>query len=156
MGANSVAAGAHAAWRAKVNAIKSPEVAAVFESYPPKFRRKLLALRELILETALSTEGVGAIEETLKWGEPAYVTSETKSGSTIRIGWKKSAPAEYSIYFHCQTTLVADFRRQFPDTFEFDGNRRIVFGEDDRVPRGPLSSCIAAALTYHLDKKARR
>jgi hypothetical protein len=56
---------------ATVKPIKNPDVAATFDSYPPKFRRKLLALRKLILETAESTEGVGAIEETLKWGEPA-------------------------------------------------------------------------------------
>lgn len=136
--------------------IENPEVAAVFENYPTKFKRKLLALRELILETAASTEGVGTIEETLKWGEPAYVTSETRSGSTIRIDWKKSAPREYSIYFHCQTTLIADFRQQFPHDFTFDSNRRIVFGENDRVPKGPLSECIAAALTYHRKKQARR
>jgi len=136
--------------------VENAEVAAVFESYPPEFRRKLLALRELILATAASIEGVGRIEETLKWGEPAYVTSETKSGSTIRIGWKESAPREYSIYFHCQTTLVADFRQQFAKHFEFDGNRRIVFRENDRIPKAPLSSCIAAALTYHRDKKAQR
>ncbi len=136
--------------------IKNPGVAAVFDRYPPRFRRKLLALRELILETAASTRGVGPIEETLKWGEPAYLTSETKSGSTIRIQWKRSAPREYSICFHCQTTLVSDFREQFPHEFNFDGNRRIVFSEKDRVPKGPLSMCIAAALTYHRDKKARQ
>lgn len=135
--------------------IKNPEVAAVFDSYPPKFRRKLLALRKLILETAESIEGVGPIEETLKWGEPAYVTSESKAGSTIRIDWKSSAPQEYAVYFHCQTTLVEDFHKQFPNTFKFDGNRRIVFGENDRVPREAMSVCIAAALTYHLSKKVR-
>lgn len=136
--------------------IKIPEVAAVFDTYPPKFRRKLLALRELILETAASTRGVGPIEETLKWGEPAYLTSETRSGSTIRIHWKKSAPREYSICFHCQTTLVSGFRRHFPHDFKYDGNRRIIFSENDRVPKAPLSRCIASALTYHSDKKARR
>jgi hypothetical protein len=133
-----------------------PEVAAVFERYPPKFRRKLLALRKLILETAEATEGVGEIEETLRWGEPAYLTSETRSGSTIRIDWKKKAPDEYSIYFHCQTDLIETFRLHYPACFRFDGNRRIVFGEDDRVPVEPLSACIAAALTYHRGKKSRR
>jgi hypothetical protein len=135
--------------------IENTEVAAVFESYPPKFRRKLLALRKLIFETAESIEAVGPIEETLKWGQPAYITAASKSGSTIRIDWKESAPQEYAICFHCQTTLVGDFREWFPATFEFDGNRRIVFGENDRVPKGPLSACIAAALTYHLSSERR-
>jgi hypothetical protein len=72
------------------NKIKNPEVAAVFNSYPQNIRTKLMFLRQLILETAASTEGVGELEETLKWGEPSYLTSKTKSGSTIRIDRKKS------------------------------------------------------------------
>ena len=136
--------------------IGNPAVAAVFESYPPKFRRKLIALRKLILDTARATEGVGAIEETLKWGEPAYLTSETKSGSTVRIAWKKSAPDQYAIYFHCQTNLIRSFREQFPDTFQFEGNRSIVFEERDVVPSRELAACIATALTYHRDKKSLR
>lgn len=42
------------------------------------------------MKTAASTDGGGPIEETLKWGDPAYVTSATKSGSTIRVVWKKA------------------------------------------------------------------
>ena len=132
------------------------DVAAVFESYPPKFRRKLLALRGLVLKTAKTTEGVGKVEETLKWGEPAYLTSETKSGSTIRIAWKRSSPTQYAMYFHCQTNLVETFRELFPDSLRFDGNRAIVFHEHDEVPIEPLSSCIAMALTYHLIKDSLR
>jgi len=127
-------------------------VASTFGSYPPAMRQKLLALRALIFDTAASTEGVGKLEETLKWGEPAYVTAETRSGSTIRIAWKQSSPAQYAIYFHCQTKLVDTFRTLFPNEFAFEGNRAIVFGEFDDVPTDSLSFCIAAALTYHRGK----
>jgi hypothetical protein len=131
-------------------------VAAVFEDYPPKFRRKLLALRRLILKTAKSTDRVGKLEETLKWGEPAYLTSETKSGSTIRIAWKRSKPTQCAMYFHCQTNLVPTFRELFSDYFRFEDNRAIVFHEDDDLPTEQLSLCIAAALTYHLTKNSLR
>ena len=134
---------------------QNPEVAAVFEACPSRLRGKLLALRTLILETAESTEGVGEIEEALKWGEPAYLTPQTGSGSTVRIAWKESAPQEYALCFHCQTNLIETFRGRFPG-LTFDGNRRIVFGESDPLPVEALSSCIAAALTYHRDKRARR
>ena len=127
-------------------------VAQAFEAYPVDFRRKLLALRELIFQTAASTEGVGVIEETLKWSEPAYVTSQSKSGSTIRIDWKKSNPSQYAMYFHCQTNLVDTFRALFPTEFKFEGNRAIVFNEHDAVPIDALAFCIAAALTYHRSK----
>lgn len=123
-------------------------VQAVFDSYPPALRKKLLMLRQLILDTAASTQGVGEIEETLKWGEPAYVTTQTKSGSTVRIDRKKDQD-RYAIYFNCNTTLVDTFRSMFPHTFEFEGNRALVFGLKDALPAKELAFCIAMALTYH-------
>jgi hypothetical protein len=127
-------------------------VARAFESYPPAMRHKLLALRTLIFETAASTPGVGKLEEGLKWGEPAYLTPVTKSGSTVRIAWKQSSPTQYGVYFHCQTNLVETFRTLFSNEFTFEGNRAIVFRESDVVPTDSLSFCIAAALTYHRTK----
>ncbi len=130
----------------------APEVAAKFDTYPPNVRRKLLSLRELVFRTAAATEGVGEIEESLKWGEPAYVT-KNKSGSTVRIGWKKNDPNHYSMYFHCQTNLVETFRTLFPHDFKFEGNRALVFSLDEKVRRDSLAMCIAASLTYHLKKR---
>lgn len=135
--------------------IENPDVAAVFDGYPPKIRRKLRKIRKLVLDTAAATEGVGEIEETLKWGEPAYLTSQSKSGTTIRLGWKRKSPDRYAMLFHCQTNLVESFRGLFADDLTFEGNRAIVFGEDDAIPVEPLEFCIAAALTYHRKKKAR-
>ncbi len=126
-----------------------PAVALVFDGYPPKIRQRLLALRSLILRTAAATEGVGELQETLKWGEPAYLTAESGSGSTIRIGWKKSRPSEYAMYFNCNTNLVETFRTQYPNRFRYEGNRAIVFGEGEPVPQSELRSCVRAALTYH-------
>jgi hypothetical protein len=57
--------------------IRDPAVSAAFDRYPAKIRVKLMALRSLILATAKRTDGVGAIDECLKWNEPAYVTSES-------------------------------------------------------------------------------
>ena len=127
----------------------SAAVAQVFEAYPPGVRRKLLALRELIFRTAAATEGVGDLQETIKWGEPAYVTARTGSGSTVRIDWKKSSPDDYAIYFHCRTNLVESFRELFAGKLRFAGNRAIVFSRADALPSDAVASCIAAALTYH-------
>ena len=131
---------------------KSIAVQQVFERYPPVMRSRLMALRELIFEVAASIEDVGELEETLKWGEPAYVTSATKSGSAVRIDRKKAAPSQYCMYFHCKTNLVETFRTLFPKDFNFEGNRSIVFHQSDAVPTDALSICIAASLTYHRDK----
>ena len=98
-----------------------------------------------ILDTASETEGVGTVEETLKWGEPSYVT---KGGSTVRIGWKQSNPHQYAMYFHCKTKLIDTFREIYGDTFTFEGNRAIVFDENDDIPANELKHCILLSLTY--------
>jgi hypothetical protein len=113
----------------------------------------LLALRRLILDIAKVTEGVGALEETLKWGQPSYLTAETGSGSTIRIDRVKSAANGYAIYFHCQTNLVETFRELYPSEFSYGGNRSILLNAEDDVPEQPLRHCVALALTYHLNKR---
>ncbi len=133
-------------------AITNEAVLQAFLAFPPNIQPKLMALRELIFATAAATEGVGAIEETLKWGEPAYLTSASKSGSTIRIGWKSASPAHYALYFICHTNLVARFRSIFPTELQFEGDRAIIFNETDTIPLDVLSTCIAMALTYHRDK----
>lgn len=131
------------------------QVEAVFRTYPPKIRSRLLSLRQLVFDVAAVTEGVGALEETLKWGQPAYVTSETRSGSTVRIDRHPREPQKYAIYFHCQTNLVETFRMLFPQTFVFEGNRAIVFDESEEVPLRELGICVAAALTYHRQLKGQ-
>ncbi len=139
--------------RSRRTRIKDPDVAAVFQSYPKTLRPKLMALRQLIIETAAATEGVGGIEETLKWGEPSYLTAESKSGSTIRIAWKEAHSDQVGIYFKCTTNLVDTFRERYPTEFRYGGTRCIIFDKDDPIPVGKLRRCIALALTYHLNKK---
>lgn len=128
-----------------VKPFESAAVAKIFDAYPPAVRHKLLALRKLIFDTAVE-EGVGDVEETLKWGEPAYLVS---GGSTIRIDWKSRSASQYAMYFHCRTDLVETFRAYFPEEFTFEGNRAIVFELSDLVPMDSLRVCVAAALTYH-------
>jgi hypothetical protein len=128
-------------------------VDAVFTAYPTPVRAKLLALRRLIFETARATKGVGALQETLKWGQPSYLTPQTNSGSTIRIDQVKSAPGRYAVYFHCQTNLVETFRELYPTQLRFGGNRSIVLDVKDELPREELRHCMALALTYHLNKR---
>ena len=129
-----------------VTGIRKAEVEKKFASYPDPIRERLLLLRQLILETATEMADVAEIEETLKWGEPSYVT---KNGSTIRIGWKDSKPEQTAMYFNCRTTLVETFKELFRGQLNFEGNRAIVFGESEEIPIVELRQCISLALTYH-------
>ena len=126
-------------------------VEAVFDAYPKPVKAKLQALRRLILDVAKTTKGVGLVEETLKWGQPSYLTPETKSGSTVRIDQVKPVPGQYAVYFHCQTNLVETFRELYPE-LRYGGSRCILLNAEDKVPEAELRHCVALALTYHLGK----
>jgi hypothetical protein len=123
-----------------------PEVKEVFARYPDFVKDKMQFLRELVIETAEETEGVSALEETLKWGEPGFVT---KHGSTIRMDWKPKTPDQYALYFQCTSRLVDTFRMVFDDIFQYEGKRAIVFRLNEKIPVEVLKKCIKAALTYH-------
>ena len=71
-------------------------------SFPLEARKKLKALRNLIIEKAKELESIEKIEESLKWGELSY---KVKNGSPIRINWNSKSPKRYSIYFNCQSSL---------------------------------------------------
>jgi len=129
-----------------IKVIIDPSVKGVFEKYPVEVRIKLLTLRRLILETASDIDSIDVVEETLKWGEPSYLT---KKGSTIRINQKKSGPEQYCMYFKCTSLLVKTFKVIYKKQFIYEGNRAIVFDLKDEIPEPELKHCISLALTYH-------
>ena len=135
---------------------QASEVGEVFAGYPPRLRRKLEKLRRLILDTASATDGVGPLQETLKWGQPSYLPAESGSGTTVRIDRVKNEPGRYAMYFHCQTNLVSTFRQMYPSELRYGGNRSILFEQDETVDEAALKHCIALALTYHKRKSTSR
>ena len=131
------------------------EVSRAFEAFPPLVRRRLLDVRKLIFATANAHDAVGRLTETLKWGEPAYLTEESGSGSTIRLGRLKDSD-DAAILFNCKTTLVDTFRERFPDQFEYRQTRALLLPVAGKLPKQELSVCLSLALTYHLDRRAKR
>ena len=101
---------------------------------------------------ASETPGVGRIDETLKWGQPSYLTPETKSGSTLRLG--ATQDGQVALFTHCQTTIMSDFRSVFGSEFDFDGNRALHLDPQASLPEEPLRMLVASALTYHKKKRA--
>ncbi len=136
-----------------MSTFQNPEVEAVFNAYPETVRANLLALRQLILDVATSDPDIGPLQETLKWGQPSYLTTQTKSGTTVRIGQLKDDPSGYGMFVHCQTTLVSAYRELYADQLSFDGNRCVRFKADEKPEADILRHCIRMALTYHIKKK---
>lgn len=117
--------------------------------YPEPVQVRLLEIRAIVFSVAAETKDIGPLTETLKWGEPAYLTEASKSGTTIRLGSTKSAPDKCAVLFNCKTTLVETFRAHFADDFAFEGNRALLVPATGVLSREPLILCLRAALTYH-------
>jgi Domain of unknown function (DU1801) len=120
-------------------------VAKKYESYPDNAKIFFMKIRAVIFEVA-ENEGLGDVEETLKWGEPSYLV---KGGSTIRVDWKPKFPNQLSVYFNCKTSLVETFREIFGDTFQYEGNREIVFLMFKKLPLTEFKTCISLSFRYH-------
>lgn len=137
----------------------SPPISAVvadaFARYPVPVRAQLLDIRAMIFAVARATDGVGSLTEALRWGEPAYLTEESRSGTTIRLGVSKLAPDKAAIFFNCKTTLVETFRTHFGEVFDFEGNRALIVLSSAQLPNEPLVLCVRAALTYHRQKRPK-
>ena len=96
--------------------------------------------------------GVGDIEESLKWGQPAYRPKAANTGTTVRIDATKEGG--YALFVHCQTSLADEFRNLYPRRFTIERDRALLFKAGEAPPRDDLKHCIALALTYHARKKA--
>jgi Domain of unknown function (DU1801) len=124
--------------------------------YTPMVQAKLKELRQLVLATASKTEGVGEIEEGLRWNQPSFLTTETGSGSTIRIDGSRRDPEKLALYFHCQSGLVETFKNHYGSALTYEGNRAILLDANLALPKDALAHCISLALTHHLRKKSRK
>ena len=133
------------------DAREKPDVAAVFDRHPAAVRKALKALKATILETAAETDGVGLLEETLKWGQISYLTPATKSGTTIRIDARRDGGIAF--FVNCQTDLVSRYREMYPRAFTYVADREVQLPASP--DRAALKHCLALALTYHSGKKSK-
>ncbi|MDU0355237.1 DUF1801 domain-containing protein [Paraglaciecola aquimarina] len=127
------------------NVVINPDVALKFKAYPQNIQAPLFAVRSLIFEVA-EQHKLGDISENLKWGQASY---SAKKGSPIRLGWDQQTPQYISVFFHCQTKLVATFKEIFHSSFKFVGNRQLLISTTETLPTSQLTACISMALRYH-------
>ncbi|MGC1503730.1 MAG: DUF1801 domain-containing protein [Sulfitobacter sp.] len=129
------------------------QIRPAFNKALPEQRATMLALRRMIFYVAQADPRIGEIEESLRWGEPAYLTTQSKTGSTIRLGVDKASGLA-ALFFNCNTTLVEEFRQQFGDALQYSKNRAVLVDPMKSETSKALRMCIASALTYHLRKKS--
>lgn len=132
---------------------KPPDpVAAVFAEFAPALRDRLMEIRALIRRSAADTQGVGPLTETLKWGQPAYLTEHSKSGVTLRLGAVRDRPDLAGVFVTCSSRIVDRFRAEAP-ALDYGGDRAIHLPLDAPLPEADLSRCLKLALTYHWWKR---
>lgn len=132
--------------------ITNAKVEAVFDSYPDKIRNALFDLRQLIYDVVTENPEIGDIEETLKWGQISYHPKKKNIGTTVRIAQQKDNETGYALFVPCSTSLLDSYRRMYPETFEYEGDRAILLSTEEDLPVEALKHCIELALTYHLRK----
>jgi hypothetical protein len=122
------------------------QIAKVFAAMPVDVAQVLRDARLEIFRIAGEAEGIGSLTETLKWGEPAYLTEAPKTGTTLRLG---QIGGRAAVMVPCSTTIIEDARAVFGEQPEFSGKRGLILGGERQV----FDYVINAALTYHIRKR---
>ena len=90
---------------------------------------------KLIFATAAErSRDIGAVTETLKWGEPSYAPDKPRTGTALRVAWKDKHPGQISLFVNCQTSLIERWREPFGDDLTFVGNREIALPLERPLP----------------------
>ncbi len=114
----------------------------------------MLQVRELIFATAAAHHDVGKLSETLKWGEPAYLTDEACSGGAISSAASRTRARRHPVQ------LPDDggdrLRGRFTVQFEYGRARALLLPLSGALPKLGLTVCLSLALTYHLDQRVRK
>ncbi len=126
------------------------KVEQAFDLDDAEARRGLLVLRALIFDVAAELPAVGRIEETLRWGQPSYITPESKSGSMLRLGVPKGA--RFGVFVHCQSQLIPEYLTTFPAWDRVEGTRAVLFDRPSEIEPLRHGWLIKRALTYHIRK----
>ncbi|MEM8750618.1 MAG: DUF1801 domain-containing protein [Pseudomonadota bacterium] len=109
-------------------------------------------VRKRIFAVADQHAQIGSIEETLKWGEPSYLTVRPKSGSTLRVSTNRE-DGRLTLFVNCQTDLIDQIKTRYPDAFDYHGKRSVVFKSTSGSDADALDHVIALVLTYHSRKR---
>jgi len=133
-----------------MKSFKNKSIKNIFDAHPSNIKKTLLSIRQFIFDIAMENNNIGEIEETLKWQQASYLTSNPKSGTTIRLAYLEST--ECAMYVHCQTTLIAEFKEVYPE-LKYDGNRAIIFDSTKKLPIKAVKHFIYLALSYHYRKQ---
>lgn len=129
------------------------EIGAAFAALPERHRPGLMELRSLIFEVA-DEVGAAPVNEVLRWGQPSYLSARPRESTATRLASTRDR-LHFGLFFHCRSTVIEEFRAQFPTDFRYDGNRGILFRPGEDLTHDKLRLCIAHALRYRVARAGR-
>ena len=122
-------------------------------TWPVQAQGHFTRLRTIVHDVAAAAD-VGPLEESLKWGQPAWRPKRPRIGSTLRVDWAPSAPDLLMVYVDCKTDLAAQMDTRFPGEFRNDGRRALGFELNQPLNEDAVWQLAHLTLTYHRAKRA--
>lgn len=119
-------------------------VLGVIHTWPASVSTSAMAIRACWHETAAALD-LPPLEETLKWGEPAW--RPRTGGTTLRLGWKAGTGA-VGIFVDCKTDLCARMQSDFPEAFRYAAPRALYLRPDNALPKEALHHLARIAFRY--------
>ena len=132
----------------------APDLLNTFALWPDAAQSRAFDIRTLCWRVAEAAD-IGALSESLKWGQPAWRPLRSRTGSTLRLSWDANAPQRLDLFVDCKTDLAARVIDRFPAIFGSDGRRRLTLPTDGPLPEDALWFLAEQTLTYHRTKAAR-
>ncbi|MEO1399191.1 MAG: DUF1801 domain-containing protein [Pseudomonadota bacterium] len=129
-------------------------VETAFATMPSEAGAVLRRVREQIMAQSSANSTIGKVTETLKWGQPSYLTEQTKSGSTLRLGVTKESKKP-AIFVHCQSSLAEEIRELYGDTLSLPDKRHVVLPSRIEEHADALDHIVSLILTYHARKNRK-
>ena len=130
-----------------------PYIMAYTATWPTQAQAHFADLRHLVHEVAAAID-VGPLDESLKWGQPAWRPRRARTGSTLRVDWSPATPDRLLAFVDCKTDIAAQMDLRFPGQFGNDGRRAMGFDLEGALPRDALWQLAHMTLAYHRNKRA--
>lgn len=129
-----------------------PAITNTVISWPTQASDFLLRIRPILYEAA-EVGGFGPLEESLKWGEPAWRPVKPRTGSTLRIAWPPNSPNELGLFVNCKTKISGIVTDVYPNSFRHIAPRALFVNCDKPLPTDAIA--YLATVTFGWHKRAR-
>ena len=130
----------------------NPALKTLITNWSPAAQDTLAQCRA-IFERVSGDSGIGPLDESLKWGQPAWRPKKPRTGSTVRLAWNAEEPTRLAVFVDCKTDLAARVGDLYPEFIENDRRRRMAIDLSAPFPEQAMSHMAAMTFTYHLNKR---